>query len=460
MPARPRPKIRCQWQALCVLLLAGCLAKSVALAAEENRPEAERTLVAVIGAHAQAMTDSADDYDRLLASIGDAKLVMLGEATHGSAEFYDQRARLTQRLIAEKGFSALVLEAGWAPVTRLDDFVHARLRQPDAVNRWRAFQRFPRWVWQNEQFAAYLDQLRALNDESATERPLNSPISVYGMDLYGVPDAVADVLRYLRMRDARAAAQARRDYRCFAPYKRPALDPQLYGRDVARGAMPSCARRVAARLAQMQRLAAQDPDRAAFTALMSARAIAGAEAYYRLLHTEGALASWNQRERFLAESLRILLARHGKLVVWAHNTHQGDARATDQAKAGELSIGQLMREQLGDEAVYLVGMTTFRGSVRAATGWATPDRATTLRPAIEGSWSHLLHEVGLPSFILIFRGNTDLVRQLDCSLLDRGVGVTYLPATERENHYAHSSLARRFDALIHIDTTHALQPLR
>lgn len=189
MPARPRPKIRRQWLALCVLLLAGCLAESVALAAEESRPEAERTLVAVIGAHAQAMTDSADDYDRLLASIGDARLVMLGEATHGSAEFYDQRARLTERLMVEKGFSALVLEAGWAPATGLDDFVHGRLQPPDTVNRWRAFQRFPRWVWRNEQFAAFLDQLRALNDESARERPLASvispisPISVYGMDL-------------------------------------------------------------------------------------------------------------------------------------------------------------------------------------------------------------------------------------------------------------------------------------
>jgi len=427
-----------------------------AVVVSEEPPASEPALVDLLRAKAQALTNDAGDYDRLLTAIGDAQVVMLGEATHGSAEFYEQRARLTRRLIAEKGFSALVLEAGWAPTTQLNAFIQDRAGRADATTALRAFRRFPRWVWRNRQFAAFLDELKAVNEDSAAGSPV---VSLYGMDLYGVPEAVAEVVHYLARRDPRAAAAARRDYRCFAPYSRIAVDPQLYGRDVARGTMPSCEKLVRARLQQMQELTAQDADAAGFAALMSARAIAGAEAYYRTLYMVGALESWNLRERFLAESLQLLLERHGKIVVWAHNTHQGDARATDQATLGELSIGQLLREQLAPTSVYLVGMTTFRGSVRAASGWGTPDRVRRLLPAIDGSWSRLLHDAGLPASVLLIRDDAELTRQLDHSRLDRGVGVTYLPAAERDNHYAHSSLARRFDAVIHIDTTSALQPL-
>ena len=421
-------------------------------------PEQLPALVAEIRAEAQAISGGASDYDALLASIGEARLVMLGEATHGSAEFYEERARITQRLISEKGFSGLVLEAGWAPAMRVDAFVRGRLPGPGADQALRAFRHFPRWVWRNAEFAAFLERLRTLNAGSTIDPP---PISVYGMDLYGVPEAIDEVVGYLRASDPQAAARAKRAYRCFAPYLRLDIDPQLYGRDVARGSMPSCARKVRAQvahLARRQRLSGGDP--AAFAARMSARSIAGAEAYYRTLYTAGALVSWNQRERFLAGSLQILLERHPKLVVWAHNTHQGDARATDQARVGELSIGQLLRQALGWEAVYLVGMTTFSGSVRAATGWATPDREQELLPAIAGSWSAVLHEVGLPAFLLVFRDHAGLSAPLDRSLPDRGVGVTYLPAAERENHYTDSSPARRFDALIHIDRTRAVLPLR
>lgn len=437
---------------LATLLLIAC----PAVVADGEPPGSDAALVALLRTKAQTLTNGAGDYDRLLAAIGDARVVMLGEATHGSAEFYAQRARLTRRLIAEKGFRALVLEAGWAPTARIAAFVHDRSSRADAATALRAFQRFPRWVWRNRQFAAFLEELKALNENAPADNPL---VSLYGMDLYGVPEAIADVVQYLALRDPGAAAGAKRDYRCFAPYSRIAVDPQLYGRDVARGSMPSCERRVRTRLQRVQEFTTRHRDAAGFAALMSARAIAGAEGYYRTLYTMGALESWNLRERFLAESLRILLDRHGKLVVWAHNTHQGDARATDQATLGELSIGQLLREEPGHEAVYLVGMTTFGGRVRAASGWGTPDRVRRLLPAIDGSWSSLMHDVGLPAFVLVFRDDADLARQLDHSRLDRGVGVTYLPAAERENHYAHSSLARRFDAVIHVDTTSALQPL-
>ena len=449
---RPPPMSRLRRLAIQVLLLLACQGL---LAGESAQPPAS-ALVARMRDNAQAITNKVSDYDRLLASIGDASIVLLGEATHGSAEFYDERARITQRLIHEKGFRALVLEAGWAPATQLDDFVQGRLRASDATAALRVFQHFPRWVWRNEQFAGFLEHLKDSKEHSP---PASPAISIYGMDLYGVPEAIDQVLRYLTTYDPAAVRQARRDYRCFAPYSRPPLDPQLYGRDVANGSMPSCERSVQSRLKKMRKLVGADPAPAAFAALMSARTIAGAEAYYRTLYALGSRDSWNLRERFLAESLRILLERHGKIVVWAHNTHQGDARATDQVLAGELSIGQLMREQMGEEAVYLVGITTFSGSVRAATGWTTPDRVKTLRPAIEGSWSRLLHDVGLPAFILVFRGNADLIDALDRQQLDRDIGVNYLPDAELEKHYWHSSPAKRFDALIHIDTTRALLPL-
>ncbi|MDS4012834.1 MAG: erythromycin esterase family protein [Candidatus Accumulibacter sp.] len=410
-------------------------------------------VVAALRAHAIPVVQAAADYDVLLASIGDAQVVMLGEATHGSAEFYDERARLTQRLITEKGFRALILEAGWASATRLDDFVQGKLGDLPPAEAFSRMQSFPRWVWRNREFAAFLARLKAINDAAPAGEPR---VSIHGMDLYGVPEAVAEVVHHLQRRDPAEARRARRDYRCFAPYSRAQLDPQLYGRDLARAAIPSCARQVERRRAAMERRAEGDP--AAFSAMMSARSLVAAEAYYRLLYSEGALVSWNSRERFLAQTLRRLRERHGKVVVWAHNTHQGDARASAQADVGELSLGQLMREEYGEDA-YLVGLTTYRGSVRAATGWATPDRRRTLRPAVAGSWSHLLQQTGMANFLLIFRQNEELIDQLDVRRLDRAVGVSYLPEAEIENHYSLSLPARRFDALIHLGVTQAVTPL-
>lgn len=429
-----------------------------AVAGDGNPQPFSAALIAQLRTKAQALANDDNDYAPLLASIGEARVVMLGEATHGSAEFYQQRARLSQRLIADKGFTAVVIEAGWAPTLPANAFVHGEPGHTGAATALRAFRSFPGWVWRNQEVAAWLDSLRVYN-KRAGNTPNTPAVSVYGMDLYGLPQAVANVVSYLATHNAREAARARRAYRCFAPYLDGVLDPQLYGRDLARGWMPSCAKRVESCLAQLQRIAGREADAVSFAALMSARAIVGAEAYYRTLYTVGALESWNLRERFLAESLRILLSRHEKIIVWAHNTHQGDARATDQGLVGELSIGQLMREQLGDDAVYLVGMTTFSGHVRAATGWGTRDRVRRLQPAIAGSWSHLLHAVGLPASVLVLRDGLGARPELTEQRLDRGVGVTYLPEAEVENHYVHSSLAQRFDAVIHIDTTSALMPL-
>jgi erythromycin esterase-like protein len=424
--------------------------------AETPIPEGDAALIAQLRESAIALTGATDDYTPLLNAIGDARIVLLGEATHGSAEFYAERARITRRLIEEKGFDALILEAGWGPALPMNAYVQGRSENP-ASGAFAGIKRFPRWTWRNTEFAATLDGLRTINHSAPAQSPR---IAIYGMDMYEAPEAIDTVLAFLRQTDPRAARQARRDYSCFRPYHRLTFDPQLYGRDLAAGLMPSCQRRVEARAEKLRLMAAERNDADSFIAWMSARSVVGAEAYYRSAYTEGPVQSWNVRERFLLETLHILLDRHRKVIVWAHNTHIGDSRATDQAKTGELALGQFVREQFGEQASYLVGFSTYEGSVRAARGWATADRVQQLLPALAGSWPGLLHETGMGNSLVLFRDNAAVNSMRDQDRLERAIGVNYFPAREREDHYFTTRLARRFDALIHLDQTTAVRDLR
>ena len=441
------------WQRRWLAVLGIFILMTSALAADEGAQRAQ--WLAQLRQHAQPLHQQARDYDRLLDSIGDARVVMLGEATHGSAEFFQERARISQRLIAEKGFTAVILEAGWAPTLRLNAYVQGA-SEASAPQVLQGFRLFPRWTWRHADFAAFVEALRVHN----TGLPAHQErVRLYGMDIYETPQAVDDVLDYLQVAAPAELPRARRDYRCFAPYRSPERDPSLYGRDLLRGWMPNCARRVAARHRQMAALQARQPSARGNEAMMSARAVVGAEAYYRLLYAEGALASWNARERFLAESIELALARHAKVLVWAHNTHQGDARASLQGESGELSIGQLMRERLGEQAVFLLGLTTHSGTVRAASGWATRDRIKTLRPAQRDSWPGLFHEMGLPAFLIDFRSDPALAAAFDQSWPDRAIGVNYFPRDEQRSHYLPLKISRTYDAVIHIDVTQAVQVL-
>ncbi len=391
---------------------------------------------------------------KLLDSIGEARIVLLGESTHGSAEFYRHRAWITQRLIAERGFSGVLLEAGWGPTLVANSFVQGE--NASAAKALRAFNDFPRWTWRNSEFAKFLDELKR---PRRSQRPGTPPVGVYGIDVYEAPAAIRHVLAFVKQTQPSETRATRQDYRCFSPYLTQGLDPSLYGRDVVRGWMPSCATRVARRHAHLSAGHTSNPTSQSFSAMMSARAVAGAEAYYRTLYTEGGVASWNQRERFMADSIDVLLARHGKVVVWAHNTHQGDARGTAQNQTGELSLGQLMRERHGDAGVFLLGLTTYAGQVRAASAWAAGATVKTLQPALEDSWPNLLHRVDLPAFILNWRHNPDLAAALDQTRRDRAVGVLYLPDDELNSHYFETRLGRQYDAVLHIDRTHALDYL-
>lgn len=404
-------------------------------------------VVAASKARADALTGTAGDYDRLLAAIGDARIVMLGEATHGSREFHHERARITLRLIGEKGFTAIVFEAPWEPSRRLDAYIGGGEQGLEVA--FAGLGAFPRWMWRNSDVRDFVAGLREVN----RLRPVAQRVRLFGMDLYSLPESADAVVRHVARRSIEAAALARRRYACFDDYR---SEPQLYGRDVAAGRVASCAQGAQDQLDEMS--AGGDEDE--FAAWQSARVVRNAEDYYRAMYRSD-ISSWNVRERHLADTLDQLLDRlgpDGRMVVWAQNIHQGDARATDQAAVGETSIGQLMRERHGD-AVVLVGFSTHRGQVRAAGGWGRPDRVWRLKPALPGSWADLLHQTGLPAFSLVFRGDSELAAAFAAPRLDRAVGVSYEPHRERQSHYFNTRLSQQFDAVIHIDVTRAVEPL-
>lgn len=428
-------------------LLACLFCSSFAVSqAGENEP----ALLPVLQQAAQPLTGQANDYHALLQAIGEAKVLLLGETTHGSAEFYRERQRIIGQLVAEKGFGAVILETGWAPVLPANRYV--RGQTPGSLSEALAgFRRFPRWMWRNAEFAATLEYLRQLNRQRG-----EAPVALYGMDLLEATDGIDEVLAYLRRHHPAQLAAARRDYRCFAPYRRPEVDQARYGEDVAAGRMPSCQRQLSRRAGQLRQAAEQRGDADSFAAWMAARALAGAEAHARVAGVGAGLDAWNLRERFMAESIRLLLQRHPKVIVLAHNTHQGDARATAHAERGILSLGQLLREEMGDGNVFLLGFSTYRGTVRAAGGGSRAGREWPLHPAAEGSWHQLLHQTGIKRFLLLFRGNETLGRTLDEARLERAIGVIYAPDNEAANHYVASRISRRYDALIHIDHTSAV----
>ena len=434
------------------VLLVAC----VGTVAADAPPAADA--VALVRAAAQPLTGGAHDYDALLAAVGAARIVMLGEATHGSREFYRERARITRRLIAEKGFHAVVFEAPWQPMRRLDAYVRGAGGDAAAAAALADVVRFPRWMWRNEEVRDFAAWLRGYNRRAGA-----AAVRVYGMDLYSVPESAQAVAAYLASSAPPEAAAARRDYRCFDDYL---AEPQDYGHAVVVLGRSGCGAGVRRQLALMQTSVdlAGTPDEALFEAWQSAHTVAAGEDYYRAMYRQE-IPSWNVRERHMADTLDRLLAwlssasgSEAKLVVWAHNIHQGDARATDQAAAGEFSLGQAMRER-HDGRVVLVGFTTHSGRVRAASGWGRRDRVKRLRPALAGSWTALLHASGLPAFLLIFAGNPPLAAALAENRPERAVGVTYLPHDERASHYFHMRLSQQFDAVIHLDVTSAVAPL-
>jgi erythromycin esterase-like protein len=409
---------------------------------------------------AHPLTGGARDYDALLDLVGDARFVLLGESTHGSHEFYDERARITRRLIEEKGFHAVAVEADWPDAYRVNRYVRGLGDDPDANAALSGFQRFPNWMWRNTDVARFADWLRGHN-AGLTSRQ----VGFYGLDLYSMFTSIGEVLDYLGKVDPEAAAQARARYACFDHYYE---DSQHYGYTANLDISASCEQGVIEQLNQMQRRAfdymQQDgAEDAFFYAQQNARLVKNAEEYYRTMF-RGRISSWNIRDSHMAETLAALAGFIGKdgapakIVVWEHNSHIGDARATEIGEQGEWNVGQLAREAY-DGQTRLIGFSTYDGFVTAASEWDGDAERKAVNPGLPGSYEALLHEVGIPRFLLPLRDDGPAREIMLQRRLERAIGVLYLPHTERHSHYFSARMARQFDAVIHIDRTTAVQPL-
>ena len=409
---------------------------------------------------AQPFTGSANDYDVLLDLIGDSRIVLLGEASHGTHEFYFERAATTKRLIAEKGFTLLAIEADWPDASRAHRYVRGTSADANANEALSGFRRFPAWMWRNTVVVEFVEWLRGFNKDVDPKR---APAGFYGMDLYSLHASIHAVLSYLQKVDPDAAKRARARYSCFDHFSR---EPQEYGYAATAGATESCEDAVVEQLAELQRKAGEflsrDGEMAAeelFFAEQNARLVKNAEQYYRSMF-RGRASSWNLRDRHMVETIEALVAhlngsRQPKAIIWAHNSHLGDARATEMGQHGELNVGQLIREHYGGEAV-LIGFSTHHGTVTAASDWGAAAERKNVRPALEGSYEELFHQTGLPRFWIDLRNAGD---KIGGPRLERAIGVIYRPETERLSHYFHARLPKQFDAIIHIDETRAVEPL-
>jgi erythromycin esterase-like protein len=419
-------------------------------------------LVAAAKASAVVLGGGSREYDPLLDRIRGARIVLIGEASHGTHEFYADRAAITKRLIEEQGFTAVAVEADWPDAYRVNSFVRGRSPDSNADEALGGFKRFPTWMWRNVDVVEFVDWLRDRNGRQSSSR---EQAGFYGLDLYSLFTSMEAVIAYLDKVDPEAARRARARYSCFDHF---AQNTQAYGYAAVAGIAESCEDGVVEQLLELRRRAhdyASRDGRVAedeyFYAEQNARLALNAERYYRAMF-RGRASSWNLRDTHMADTLDALI-RHldasgkpAKVVVWAHNSHLGDARATEMGVQGEINVGQLVRERYPRESVS-IGFTTFEGTVTAASEWDAPGERKRVRPGLPGGIEEILHRTGLSRFLLRFDDP-----QLDgfhAPLLERAIGVIYLPQTERRSHYFHAQVADQFDVLIHIDRSEALEPL-
>jgi erythromycin esterase-like protein len=416
-------------------------------------------------AHAIApIGDESCDYDDLLDTVGDARVVLIGEATHGTHEFYRVRAEITKRLLAEKEFTAVCIEGDWPDAYRVNRYVRGTSDE-DALDALAGFKRFPSWMWRNADVLEFVRWLREYNDARADEALPKA--GFYGLDLYSMYASIDAVLGYLDRVDPPAAAQARRRYACLEPF---AQRPERYGLATASGIHPSCQNDVVDALLEIQRSAARYApldgriaEDQYFYAEQNARVVAGAEHYYRAMFDEE-VSTWNLRDAHMIDTLDRLmrhLARRGgivKTVVWAHNSHVGNAEATSMSAGGETNIGALGRRRYGADCA-AIGFTTYAGSVTAASDWHAPEERKQVTPARRDSYEELFHRFGIPSFWLALRQHRPQLAGLPGRARERAIGVVYRPETELQSHYFEADLLHQFDAVLHFDRTRAVRPL-
>ena len=411
-----------------------------------------------------------DAIDPLLDMIGDARIVMIGEASHGTHEFYDYRAEITKRLITDRGFTAVCAEADWPDAWRVNRYVRGFDDDSGAAEALAGFKRFPQWMWRNTVVLDFVEWLRGHN--LSLHNP-HSRAGFYGIDLYSMGSSMRAVLEYLDKADPAAAKRARYRYSCFEDFHE---DPQAYGYAASFDLGKSCEAEVIQQLVELRQKAAEYAKRDGrvaedeyFYAEQNARLVKNAERYYRTMF-EGSVPSWNLRDEHMTDTIDALvryLDHHGgqgktRVVVWAHNSHLGDASATEMGEKGEWNVGQLVRERWGGgvaAGACNVGFSTYTGTVTAAHDWDAPAETKRVNPGLRGSYEELFHDVGVPNFLVRMQDAGDLRPQLRDPRLQRAIGVIYRPRSERLSHYFPACLADQFDAMIHLDETSALVPL-
>ncbi len=422
-----------------------------------------RTARAPDGTLADAITGSSEkftsidsvDLQPLLQRIGDARVVLLGEATHGTSEFYRMRERISRELIEKKGFSFVAIEGDWPDAARIDHYVRHRKVPP---SEWTAFARFPKWMWRNQEVREFVDWLHTRNSRVEP----SDRAAFHGLDLYSLYNSIRSVLDYLDRVDPKTAEVARHRYGCLTPWQ---SDPAVYGQATLSGQYQTCEPEVTSMLTDLlkkRRAYAEHDGERFLDAVQNARLVANAERYYRIMYY-GSRASWNLRDSHMFDTLKNLLTFHGphaKGIVWAHNSHVGDSAATEMSTRDEYNIGHLCRQEFGDLS-YSIGFGTNSGTVAAASNWDEPMQVKTVRPGLAGSYERLCHETGDQRFLLPLRGlgSTTLLGGLLQPRLERAIGVIYRPETELQSHYFEAVLPRQFDEYIWFDETKAVTPL-
>jgi protein-L-isoaspartate(D-aspartate) O-methyltransferase len=412
-----------------------------------------RSVPELIAEAAQELPDVEDpDFAAIVDRFAGKRIVLMGEASHGTSEFYRARAALTMRLVEKHGFTIVAVEADWPDAAFVNRVVKGE-RQPQGVQP--PFQRFPTWMWRNAEVAAFIERLRRHNETLAAG---GRKAGFYGLDLYNMSGSIAAVLAYLDKDDPQAAAVARERYGCLTPWQN---EPATYGRAVLQSGYRSCEKAVVQQCRELLERSLAQGDGGLLDAQQSARLIASAEKYYRVMYYGGA-ETWNLRDRSMFETLDNLLAAHGpdsKAVVWAHNSHVGDARYCDMGIVrDEVNIGQLCRERFGAE-VAVIGFGTHSGKVACATDWDGAMEIKQVRPGLPQSFEQQCHDSGKPAFLLDFARHEALAKALKTPRLARYIGVIYRPETERYSHYMESSVSQQFDAFVWFDRTSPVKAL-
>ena len=395
--------------------------------------------------------------DNLMGRIGDSRVVLLGEASHGTAEFYEMRARITRELIEKKGFTIVAVEADWPDAAHIDHYIHGT--EPDPLLESKPFSRFPTWMWANHSVLEFSHWLKAHNEKVNSA---DNQLGFYGLDLYSLFSSIEAVLGYLEKVDPKTAEVARVRYGCLMPW---ANDPGMYSQVTITNQYRGCEEDVIAALQDLlhKRMEYSMADgEQFFNAEQNARLVANAERYYRTMYY-AENNSWNQRDQHMFETLHSILEFRGpqsKAVIWEHNSHIGDARATQMSARGELNIGQLAREAYGDKA-YNIGFGTDHGTVAAASEWGGPMETKQVQPSHIDSYERICHEVASDNFLLPLRQPLKEItrKKLLAERLERAIGVIYRPETELQSHYFYACLPNQFDEYIWFDETRAVDPL-